>query len=105
LLLLDVTREGTPADGVKDRIAQWPEEVRAGVFRAAWLHRVGQVPDEARLLNAWGETTPKVSRLQEVDRRVTDRFSSLIQRYSKKSLLYNEHFPVSLAELAVGQGP
>jgi hypothetical protein len=104
LLLLDVTREGTPEAGVKDRIAQWPEEVRAGVFRAAWLRRVGQVPNDARLLNVWGETTPKVSRLQEVDRRLADRFSQLTERYSKKSLLYDEHLPVSLAELPVGQG-
>jgi WD40 repeat protein len=101
VLLLDVERApGQPANA-KDAVKRWPEEVRTGVFRAAWLDP-SKVPEKARLIYAWEQASPKVSLLGEVNKQVTDEFTQVAKKYSDKQFAYDGHIPTSLRELVVG---
>jgi WD40 repeat protein len=105
LFVLDVTRQSGPGAGRADLVAAWPEDVRAGVFRSAWLKESEAVPPGARLLAAWGEAAPRARRLKDVDAGVDELFTRAFGKSHTASLAYDRHVPVCLEEMRVGRGP
>jgi hypothetical protein len=94
VLLVDVARE--EEKGARDMVVRWPEEVRAGVFRAAWKEQGQAVPAAGPLLDAWQEVTPKQGLLNDINKKVR----TLLE---KPGLKYEWHLPSDLENLTVGQ--
>jgi hypothetical protein len=60
------------------------------------------VPENTRLIYAWEQASPKVSRLRDLNTQVDDEFKQVAKQLSQKQFVYDKHIPTSLRDLVVG---